>query len=479
MTFAQFLSIIRARYRLALIVFLPLVLTVLVASLFWPKTFTATASVVLDTARPDPVAAALYSGGFNPSFVATQIDVIQSDRVATRVVRNLKLTENAELRDQWARTERGDGTMEQWLSGVFKRNLDVKPSRESTVVTVSYSAADPRFAAAMANAFVQAYLDTNLELKTEPAKQYSSFFEQRAREAREVLEKAQSQLSDFQRRQGIIASDERLDVENSRLAELSAQVVGLQALASDSGSRQSAARQGAERMQEVLSNPLVSGLKADQVRLESRLQELTSRLGDSNPQVLEARASLAELRLKIDAEISKLSSSLGIANNINQQRYGEVKAAFEAQRSKILQMKAVRDEGAVLQRDVESAQRTYEQLTQRLNQTTLESLANQSNVSVLSQAPIPTQPASPRVTLNVLVAVFLGALLSIGVVIGREMADRRIRSADDVVQATQVPLIGVLPAVPSRRLLGRARPSMSMQQLLLGKAASANNKAFK
>lgn len=472
MNFVQFLAILRARYKLALGVFGVIVLVALVLSLVWPKSYTASASVVIDASKPDPLAAVLYPGGMNPSVIATQIDVIQSDRVAFKVVRNLKLTENPQIREQWQDATKGEGSIEQWLGTVFQRALDVKPSRESNVVTVTYKAADPKFAAALANAFVQAYLETNIEMKVEPARLYSSFFDQRAKEARDVLEKAQSRLSEFQKEKGIIATDERLDVENARLTELSSQYVGLQSLASDSVSRQAAARgNGADRMQEVLNNPLIAGLKADQARLEAKLQELTAKLGDKNPQVIETRANLAELKTRIDSETVKVGSSLGIANSINQQRAGEIKAQLEAQRAKVLQMKAVRDDGAVLVRDVENAQRTYDQVMARLNQSTMESLATQSNVSVLSQAVAPITPTSPRLTLNMAVAVFAGTLLAVALVIAMEMLDRRVRSAEDVAQAVALPILGVLPSPTARRLFGKATSANLMQQRLLGQAS--------
>lgn len=472
MNFVQFLAILRARYKMALGVFAGIVLLALVLSLVWPKSYTAAASVVIDSTKPDPLAAVLYPGGVNPSLIATQIDVIQSDRVAFKVVRNLKLNENPQIREQWQAATKGEGSIEQWLGTVFQKALDVKPSRESNVVTITYKAADPKFAAALANAFVQAYLETNIDMRVEPARQYSSFFDQRAKEARDVLEKAQSKLSDFQKDKGIIATDERLDVENGRLNELSSQYVGLQSLASDSVSRQAAARgASSDRMQEVLNNPLISSLKADQARLQARLQELTSKLGDRNPQVIETRANLAELKTRIDSETGKVSSSLGIANNINQQRAGETKAQLEAQRTKVLQMKAVRDDGAVLVRDVENAQRTYDMVMQRFNQTTLESLATQSNVSVLSQAFPPIDPASPKIVLNMAVAIFAGALLAIAIVVAMEMLDRRVRSVEDVAQAVGLPIIGVLPSPSARRrLFGKAAKANLMQQRLLGQA---------
>lgn len=469
MTLIQFLSILRARYKVALAVFFSIVLVVMVLSLLWPKSYMASATVVVDANKPDPLAAVLYPGGMNPSVIATQIDVIQSDRVAFKVVRNLKLTENPQVREQWQSATKGEGSIEQWLGTVFQRSLDVKPSRESNVVTVNYKAADPKFAAALANAFVQAYLETNIEMRVEPARLYSSFFDQRAKDARDSLEKAQGKLSEFQREKGIIATDERLDVENARLNELSSQYVGLQSLASDSGSRQTAARgSSADRMQEVLTNPLIAGLKADQARLEAKLQELTSKLGENNPQVIEARANQAELKARIAAETSKVTSSLGISNSINQQRASEIKAQLEIQRSKVLQMKAVRDDGAVLFRDVENAQRTYDLIMARLNQSTMESLATQSNVSVLSQAFAPVEPTSPRVTLNMIIAVFAGTLLAVAIVIAIEMMDRRVRSVYDVAQAVGLPIIGVLPSPNARRLFRRAAKANLMQQRLIG-----------
>lgn len=274
MNFGQFIAVLRARWRLAFVVFATTVVLAVVVSLLLPKQYTAVASVVVDP-KPDPLSSVLSGALMNPAFMATQVDVIQSDRVALRVVRDLKLAENPTIREQWQSDTGGEGSIENWLAELFQKNLDVKPSRESNVISVSYRGADPRFAAGIANAFVVAYNETTLELKVDPARQYSSFFDLRAKEARDQLEQAQTKLSQFQSENGVIAVDERFDVENARLNELSTQYVGLQSLASDSVSRQAAARgNGADRMQEVLNNPLIAGLKSDQVRLEAKLQEL-------------------------------------------------------------------------------------------------------------------------------------------------------------------------------------------------------------
>lgn len=455
MNFGQFFAVLRARWLLALVVFATTVVLAVVVSLLLPKQYSAVASVVVDP-KPDPLSSVLTGSLINPAFMATQVDIMQSDRVALRVVKDLKLAENPTIREQWQTEAKGEGAIETWLADLFQKNLEVKPSRESNVINVGYKAADPRFAAAIANAFVVAYTETTLELRVDPARQYSSFFDLRAKEARDQLEQAQAKLSKFQSDNGVIAVDERLDVENARLNELSTQYVGLQSLASDSVSRQTAARgSGADRMQEVLNNPLIAGLKADQARLDARLQELTSKLGDKNPQVIETRANLAELKSRIDTETGKVSSSLGISNNINQQRAGEIKAQLEAQRMKVLKMKALRDQGAVLGRDVESAQRAYDTVLARLTQSSLESQTTQSNISTLTQATPPLKPSSPRVALNTVLAVFVGALLALATTFSLEFLDRRVRTVDDIEGALGLPVIGRMPATNTRKRLSK------------------------
>lgn len=467
MSFSQFMSILLARKWFAALVFGLTLVTTIVVSLILPKQYTAVASVLVDF-KPDPVSALMYQGLPTPAFMATQVDVITSDRVAYRVVRNLKLNENPQIRKQWQDDTQGEGTIEAWLTETFKRNMDVRPSRESSVISISYKAPDPRFAAALANAFVRAYIDTSLELRVDPAKQYSSFFDTRSKEAREALERAQNKLSAFQKDNSITASDERLDVENARLNELSSQLVAIQALTMESSSRQAQAQgNSADRLQEVLSNPVIASLKADLSRNEAKLQEVGARLGDKHPQVLEAQENIKSLRTKIDEETRRVTGGVGVSANINRQRQAELTASLEAQRNKVLKLKAVRDEATVLTRDVESAQRAYEAVSTRLTQTTLESQTTQSNVNVLTEATPPVDPSSPKIVLNSILAIFVGGLLAIGTVLAMELRNRRIRSTDDLLASLGLPVLGILPATNATGRAKRSNASL-MQQRLTG-----------
>jgi chain length determinant protein EpsF len=464
MGFSQFLWILRARWRVVAAVLAIAVGTTLLISLLLPKQYTAVASVVVDV-KPDPIAGQIYPGLLIPSYLATQVDVLQSDRVARRVVQNLKLLDNPQLRQQWMDATGGTGSEEAWLSDSLQTSLEVKPSKESNVINVSYKSPDPRFAAALANAFVQAYLDTTVDLRVDPAKQYSTFFEQRAKELRANLEKAQQRLSDFEREKGLIASDERFDLENNHLNELTSQLVMAQAQQADSGSREAQAGSGDE-MREVIENPLIAGVKADLSREEAKLQELNSRLGDRNPQVIEQRATVEALRNRLATETHRIAQSVGQGNRIAQQRVAQIKAQLDAQRQSVLKMQSLRDESALLRRDVDNAQHAYDAVQQRLNQSSLESQTTQSGVSVLTQATPPDTPSSPKIVLNTLLSFIVGLVLACGAAFGLELLDRRVRGVDDVATAVGLPVLGIMPTPQAKKTLGRPRVPMMQHRLL-------------
>ena len=114
MTFHQFLLIIRSRYKIVLSILLFTVITTLVISLLLPKQYTANTSVVVDVKSPDPIAGMVLPGLASPAYMATQIDIINSERVAERVVKMLRMDENAAIKEQWM-DDGGKGSLTIWL----------------------------------------------------------------------------------------------------------------------------------------------------------------------------------------------------------------------------------------------------------------------------------------------------------------------------------------------------------------------------
>jgi chain length determinant protein EpsF len=472
MTFHQFLLILRARHRIVIAILLLTVTVTLIVSLLLPKQYTASTAVLIDVKSPDPVAGMVIPGLASPAYMATQVDIINSNRVAQRVVEMLHMDKSPAIREQWIEATDGEGDLTVWLVELLKKKLDVRPSRESNVITIEYTGVEPEFTAAMANAFAQAYIDVNLELKVDPARQYAKWFEGQTKLVREKLEQAQKALSAYQQKTGIVATDERLDHEVAKLNELSTQLTIVQAQTSDSNSKRKSA-ENPEMLAEVMQNPVINSLKTDIARLEAKLQESNVNLGRNHPQTKRANSELASLRNRLAAETRHVHSSLGTSYQVGKQKEKELLEAMDIQKKRVLELNGQRDEISVLKRDVEAAQRSFEGVSQRSAQTRLESHSMQTNISPLNPAPIPTEYSRPRILLNVFISVFLGTLLGIVVALILELVNRRVRSTEDLVEIIDLPILATIPSAalssPQAKLPSRfsrrktSRPALGVE----------------
>jgi polysaccharide biosynthesis transport protein len=456
MTIQQFFLILRARYKVALLVFLMTVALTVAVSLLIAKQYTAGAALVLDVKSPDAVTGLMLQGMVAPGYMATQIDIINSDRVAKAVVKLLHLDEGTAVRQQWMTDTKGKGQLSDWLASLLQQKLDVKPARESNVININYSGTDPDFAAAVANAFAQAYMDVNLDLRLAPAKQYAAFFEEQALAAREKLETAQRTLSTYQQANGITSADERADFEISKLNETSSQLTAVQGQTTDSQSKRGNTQ--TDTVAEVMQSPLLNGLKADIARMQAKLAESNINLGSNHPQTLRSESELAELTVQLDKETRRITKSIETSYQVSKQRESQLQGALATQKSRVLLLNKQRDELNVLRRDIESAQRTFEMLSQRASQTNIESRANQTNISVLNSAVAPTDPSTPRVILNTVVSLFLGVLLAVAVVLLQELLDRKVRSPEDLLEYLNLSMLGAVSSATAMPTLALSGP---------------------
>ncbi len=448
MTLQQFLLIIRARYKAALITFLVVVAATTIVSLVLPKQYTASAAVLVDVKSPDPISGQMLQGLMAPGYMATQIDIINSVRVAKAVVKLLKLDTSAAVQAQWQEATDGQGQLIDWLADLLQKKLEVIPSRASNVITIEYTGNDPEFAAAVSNGFATAYMDVNLDLLLAPARQFANFFESQTKAARERLEKAQAALSTYQQENGITSTDERSDFETAKLNETSSQLTGVQGQTTDSQSKRGAA--SPDTLPEVIQNPLINSLKADLNRLQAKLTESSVNLGKNHPQTLRNEAELATLRTQIDAETRKITSSIDTTYAVGRQREQQLRGALAGQKARVLILNKQRDEINVLRRDIESAQAAFEIVSRRASQSNIESQTTQTNIAMLNAAIAPTSSSKPRVFLNILVSIFLGGLLGIGLALVLELFNRRVRSTDDLAEALNMPVLGRIAHVGVR-----------------------------
>lgn len=190
------------------------------------------------------------------------------------------------------------------------------------------------------------------------------------------------------------------------------------------------------------------------------MREAGVNLGPNHPQLQRMQSELSALRAQLAAETSRINNSIDTAYRVGRDRERELQAAVAAQKARVMMLNKQRDELNVFRRDVEAAQRAYEEVSKNASQSRLQSLTNQTNVVRLDTAAAPLEPSSPRTRLNLLLAAFGGTLLGIGVALLLELANRRVRSAEDIAQALDLPVLA--------RLSGRDADERDAPELLSG-----------
>jgi succinoglycan biosynthesis transport protein ExoP len=456
MNFHQFISILQSHRTVVLSALMVTVLTTLAVSLVLPKKYVASTSIVVDQRSVDPVTGLTLPVQLLPAYIATQVDVISSHHVARRVVDKLKLSENSQLQRDYAKSQ-SSGDIRDWIANLLLKNLEIKPSHESSVMQINFTFYDPQYAAMIANAFASAYIQSSVELQTQPAKLSADWFDSQMAKLRDRVESAQSVLSTYQQKHGIVAIDDRLDLESSRLTDLSRQLVESQARTSELQSRKdllsTTIKQGgsSESLQEVLNHPLIQSLKSDLARAEARFAELSKRLDVNHPRYKEAKAEVNSLQQKIQFETKMVLSNIAGSVDSSAQRDKILANALAEQKAKVLELKKQHDEMKVLNREVENSQRIYDAAMQRSMQSRMESEMGQTNIAILNPALAPQRPDHPKVLLNLVLSVFLGGVLSVGAALLAELMDRRVRSAFDVQDMLAIPVFAVVSSTASKQ----------------------------
>src|SRR5262245_13009091 len=260
MSLQQFLLILRARLWIIGVALLVGVAGAVGANLVLPRLYTASATVVVDSRVTDAV-----TGASVPApLMSTQLEIIRSQRVALRVVDATRIAQSPTAQQQFQAKTGGKGSIRHWWAERLLANTEVQPRRDSNLVDIRFTTSEPRFASLVANSFAKAYIDVTLELTLEPARQTATFFDDQLKGLRDNLEKAQGKLSEYQQKHGIVAPDQKLDVETTRLEELASRLTAAQGDARDSLTRQREATEFAarggfapEEVPDALSNPLI------------------------------------------------------------------------------------------------------------------------------------------------------------------------------------------------------------------------------
>jgi uncharacterized protein involved in exopolysaccharide biosynthesis len=238
MSLRLLIDIVRSRLGLIIVTLLVTVAVAGTLTYLEPRRYVATTSMVLNLEDEKPFERVEVPAALSSSYLATQLDIIRSQRVAVRVVEQERLHEQPGWRQAYQDSGVTSVPIQYWIAGVIAENLEVETLQNSRVVNVMYQSEDPAEAARMANAYAKAFVATTLDLSIEPARRSTAWFDQQLKTQRARLDEVRARMARLQAEKGVAGLDEKLGTETSRLDEISRNLVEAQAATAAARGRQ-------------------------------------------------------------------------------------------------------------------------------------------------------------------------------------------------------------------------------------------------
>ena len=235
-------------------------------------------------------------------FYETQYELLKSRSVAERVVDDLNLVERdsvqkllirptfsrsvikefsdltgiqifdqEEVAPQPSRplTEEETLKKKKWLTSVIQNGVNVSGGEKTNLVQVTFNSINPVFAADIANALVEAYIDQGLDSQLNRSQQTSRWLSQRIDDLKETLDQAQDNLQNF------LIQEDMLDSSRSN----------------------------------QITTAELQALNQEYLDARAEFDELAKRYGTRHPRMTEARSELNAAKSRLDRRSRVLSSS--------------------------------------------------------------------------------------------------------------------------------------------------------------------------
>lgn len=483
----QYLLIARRRKWLILgSVIAALVIGLIVTLLMTPK-YTATTTLEIQRENMNIVkveGVEPESNAVDMEFYQTQYGLLRSDSLARRVATDLRLTETPDFyalfgareADDWfqnGRPRRGSSTPEERArkaAEILLDNVEINPIRLSRLVEVRYTSPDPALSARIVNAWTKHFIESTLQRRFEATSYARQFLEQRLAQLRVRLDESERALVAYASQQGIInlpattGSDGQSSGERSILADnLASLNQELGSATADRVRAESRLRAAGGSVQEGIQNDAISGLRQRRAELAAEYSKLLVQFEPEYPSVRALQSQIQQLDRSIAREESRVENSLEEGYRASARRESELQGRVDALKGDLLDLRRRSIQYNIYQRDVDTNRQLYDGLLQRYKEIGVAGGVGANNIAVVDSAGVPENPSSPRLALNLLIALLAGLVIGAGLALAAEQIDEAIADPGEVENALNLPLLGAVPRVadndPIEALTDRKSPA--------------------
>ncbi len=336
----------------------------------------------------------------------------------------------------------------------FKAGIAIEPIRNSRLVDILYTSADPAFAAKAADAVAKAYIAQSLELRFSESKEAADWLSQQLTEQRKAVEASEAALQAFREKKGAVSVTDsasnivvqRLTDLNSALTKAKTERINKEALYNQLKSAESSG--ALDSIPAVLSNDYIQKLRSEMADLQRQQAQLAERYGERHAEMIKVRTAIELADAKLKNEISKTVESIRNEYQSALSEERSLQSALDSQKSEALSLNRTGIEYGVLQREADSNKQIYENLMQRTKDAGISSERKATNIRIVDAAEVPRVPIAPNLQRSVLLSFVAGLSVSLGFVFFVEYLDSRLKTPNDIKQHLGVPFLGMIPAVP-------------------------------
>lgn len=413
-----------------------------------PKTYEATATVLIAYEINDPIAGQEFPIGLLGSYISTQMELMESNAVLVPVIEKLGI-------HQYERYQDFDGTPEELRETILeslRKNLSITQGDwGSHFIYINYAAETAQEAAAVANAVTEEYLARKSSWVLNPASDREKRYTEKLEEFRRNVDEAQQRVTEFRQRAGLIDLDNASALDMDRLTALEKSLLEAESTKRGAELRLST---GADVDDAVLESSTIQDLKGRLSEQQSLMAELRTSLGGRHPQVQELQSQINQTQGAIRRETSTYSGSAQATLRRAEQQVKQLQTEVANQRDKVLEVRRLQEEGGRYTRELEAAKVVYDQALNGYDQILLASGSQYTNVKVVAPATEPLKPSKPKSLAYLFMVMVMGGGLGVGMPVIYEFFNRRIRCADDLERDFGVPVLVELLAAPRAKELG-------------------------
>jgi capsular exopolysaccharide synthesis family protein len=347
---------------------------------------------------------------------------------------------------------------------VLLKHVSVEPERLSRLVSVGFTSPDPALSAKVANAWADNFIRTNLERKVQATAYGREVLQRQLVQLKARLDQSQRQLVDYASRERIInlpgqgeGSAERsivvddLAALNAALSKVTAERIEAEARFRQTG------RAGASTS--ALVNPAINGLRQRRAELAADYQRMMTQFEPGYPAAQALRSQIRELDQSIAREEQRVTGSLDADYRQALQREQQLEARVDELKSQYIDVRRRSIQYNIYQQEVDSNRALYDGLLNRFKEIGVAGGVGVNNISVVDRADVPQKPSSPRMLLNLALALVAGTLIGAGLALALEQMDESIADPGEIERRLGLPLLGSVPkvsgATPREALLDR------------------------